>query len=379
MHLKKDDTLLFWLGLGSIPGVGRSTFRKLINHFGSPERALSAPHNRLKEIKRLSDKVINNIISFPWREHAEQDIAKAVEMNIDIFTMNDPDYPEHLKKISDPPVYIYVKGILTPEDYNALAIVGTRQPTHYGRTITHRLSYDLAAAGLTIVSGLARGIDTQAHRGALSAKGRTIAVLGCGIDIAYPPENKDLIDEIAHNGAIITEYPFGTKPESGRFPARNRIISGLARGTVVVEAAEDSGSLITANNAVEQGRKLFAVPGNIGHTASRGTNNLIKKGAILIEAAADVLDILGLSRSVKQSIAQQAPLPRLTRDEEEVFRHITNEPKHIDSILNEVGGTAGKLGGILISLELQKLVKQCPGKFFIRQDSDVPSGIRHEP
>ncbi len=306
-------------------------------------------------------------------------MAKAVEMNIDIFTMNDPAYPELLKKISDPPVYIYVKGILKPEDYNALAIVGTRQPTHYGRTITHRLSYDLAATGLTIVSGLARGIDTQAHRGALSAKGRTIAVLGCGIDVAYPPENKDLMDEIAHNGAVITEYPFGTNPESGRFPARNRIISGLARGTVVVEAAEDSGSLITANNAIEQGRKLFAVPGNIGHAASRGSNNLIKKGAILVEDAADVLDVLGLRRSDQQSIAQRPPLPRLTQDEEDVFGHITNEPKHIDSILTEVGSTAGKLGGILINLELQKLVKQLPGKFFVRQHAEVTPDTHHEP
>ncbi|HEY6010892.1 MAG TPA: DNA-processing protein DprA, partial [Nitrospirota bacterium] len=339
------DPVLFWIGLSSIPGVGRITFRKLVNHFGSPERALAASQNELQDIGGLSDKAISGIASFPWRERAELEVANANNAGISIVIADDPAYPAALRNTPDPPLFLYIRGSLLPEDGNAVAIVGTRTPTHYGTTITGRIAADLASAGFTIVSGMARGIDTLAHKGALAAKGRTIAVLGCGIDVVYPPENKGLMEEIARNGAVISENPFGTKPEAGYFPARNRIISGLSRGTAIIEAATDSGSLITANYALEQGRKLYAVPGNIGSPNSRGTNSLIKRGATLVESAEDVLKDLGVKRPGEQQAAVSRPLPALTGEEETVFRCITNEPKHIDIIMNESRTTAGRLSG----------------------------------
>lgn len=360
-----NDPALFWIGLSSIPGVGRVTFRKLTRHFGSPEGALIATRNELANVEGLSDKVITEITTSSWREYAEQELGKARDSDVDIITADSRNYPESLRNIPDPPLYLYVKGGLKQDA--TVAIVGTRKPTQYGMTVTRRIAADLAAAGLTIVSGMARGIDTQAHRGALAAKGRTIAVLGCGIDIVYPPENKDLMTEICQSGAVVTENAFGTKPEAGYFPARNRIISGLSRGTVIIEATEDSGSLITADYTREQGRQLFAVPGNISWPSSRGANNLIKQGAVLIESADDILSALAINRPEARK-ADPGPLPKLTGEEETTFSCITNEPKHIDVIMNESRSTAGKLSGILINLELKGLVKQLPGKYYVREE-----------
>jgi DNA processing protein len=365
-----SDRALTWIGLSSIPGVGRITFRKLVDLFGSPERALFASREDLRKIGMLSDKVAAAIGSFPWQEHAKQEVAKAAEANVAIVTADSPAYPESLRHAPDSPPYLYVKGELQAQDRNSIAIVGTRKPTHYGMTVTRRIASELSSAGFTIVSGMARGIDTQAHRGSLAAKGRTIAVLGCGIDVVYPPENKGLMEEIiqAGRGAVVTENPFGTQPESGYFPARNRIISGLSRGTVIIEAAEDSGSLITAKYTLEQGRKLYAVPGNIGSLTSKGTNSLIKQGAILVEGVEDILRNLGMDKQDKGSAISARPLPALTREETTVLCCITNEPKHIDIIMKESGANAGKLSGVLINLELQGLTKQLPGKYFVRED-----------
>lgn len=361
------DSVFFWIGLSSIPGIGRVTFRKLVNHFGSPERVLAASPDALRTIGGLSEKLITEIGTFPWRAFAEQEVAKAEKADVAIIIASDPSFPASLKDTPDPPLYLYVKGVLKPEDKNAVAIVGTRKPTHYGKTITHRFAYEIATPGYTIVSGMARGIDTQAHKGALSAKGRTIAVLGCGIDVVYPPENQELMEHISGSGALVTENPFGTKPEAGYFPARNRIISGLSLGTVIIEAAEDSGSLITAKYTLDQGRKLYAVPGNIGSMTSKGTNSLIKEGAKLVESAADVLGDLGSRGTYSQTEITSPPLPLLTGEEETVFRIITDEPKHIDVLMNEAHASAGKLSGLLISLELKGLAKQLPGKYYVRE------------
>jgi DNA processing protein len=362
---KSNDPALFWIGLSSIPGVGRVTFRKLSHHFGSPERALAASQDELRN-SGLSEKVIAEITSFSWREYAEKELVKARDAGVRIITADSTAFPANLKDTPDPPLFLYIQGSLKHEE--SIAIVGTRKPTHYGLTVTHRIAYELAAAGLTIVSGLARGIDTQAHRGALAAQGRTVAVLGCGIDIVYPPENKDLLKRISSNGAVVTENPFGTKPEAGYFPARNRIISGLSRGTVIIEATEDSGSLITANYTLEQGRKLFAVPGNIGSPNSRGTNSLIKQGAVLVEGTDDILRDLGMKRTGAKQEQRIRSLPALTPEEENILRCITNEPRHIDVIMNDSRFAAGKLSGILINLELKGLVKQLSGKYFVRED-----------
>jgi len=366
---KSTDPVLFWIGLSSIPGVGRITFRKLVAGFGSPEQALVAPRDRLEQVAGLSGKAIDAITAFPWREHAEKELARAEAAGVAIVTLENPAYPDALRITPDPPLFLYVKGALLRDESNAVAIVGTRKPTHYGLTVAYRIAGDLSAGGYTIVSGMARGIDTQAHRGALASQGRTIAVLGCGIDVAYPPENRDLMELIGNAGAVVTENAFGTQPEAGYFPARNRIISGLSQGTVIIEAAEDSGSLITAKYTLEQGRKLFAVPGNIGSPASRGANSLIKQGATLVENAEDIVAGLGAARSTTQRTRAPRPIPPLSGEEESVYRCITTEPKHVDAIMNECSASAGKLSGVLITLELKGLAKQLPGKYYVR---DMP-------
>lgn len=358
-----NDPVLFWIGLSSIPGVGRATFRKLAQHFGSPEKALAAPARELQAAGGLSDTAVREITTCSWRGYAGRELMKARNAGVTILTADDPDYPAGLGNCPDPPLFLYIKGTLEQDD--GIAVVGTRKPSHYGLTLTHRIAYQLAETGFTIVSGLARGIDTQAHKGALTAKGRTIAVLACGIDIVYPPENKGLLEQIIRNGAVVTENPFGTKPESGYFPGRNRIISGLSRGTVIIEATEDSGSLITARYAREQGRKLFAIPGNIGSPTSKGTNSLIKEGAVLVENAEDIVHGLGDEMGAAQNA--EPPLPLLTGEEEMIFSRVAGEPKHIDVIMNESGTTAGTVNAFLLSLELKGLVKQLPGKYYVRE------------
>ena len=364
----KTDHVFSWIGLSSIPGVGRVTFRKLVRHFGSAEHSLAASPGELRDVEGLSFKVLETIGAFDWQRPAEREVSKAEETGVAVITLDDPAYPGRLRDTPDPPLFLYVRGRLVPEDDNAVAIVGTRRPTHYGKTVTHRLAGELASSGFSVVSGMARGIDTEAHRGALAAKGRTIAVLGCGIDVAYPPENRGLVEQIsqAGRGAVITENPFGTQPEAGYFPARNRIISGLSRGTVIIEASEDSGSLITAQYALEQKRKLFAVPGNIGSPVSRGAHSLIKQGATLVEGVEDILAGLGVQEYHARRESAVRPLPPLSPGETAVFQSLSGEPKHIDRLLQESRVTAGALSGALVTLELKGLAKQLPGKYFVR-------------
>ncbi len=354
-----------WIGLSSIPGVGRVTFRKLVGIFSSPERVLAASRDELITLGGVPERVAHEITTFPWEQPAMRELAEARRLNVSIVTADDPEYPSALKNASDAPLLLYIQGTILPGDTAAVAIVGTRTPTHYGITVTREMAGTLASAGMTVVSGMARGIDTQAHTGALDAGGRTIAVLGSGIDVPYPPENRKLMERITSSGAVISENPFGTRPESGYFPARNRVISGLSRGTIIIEAAEDSGSLITAEYTLKQGRRLFAVPGNVSSPVSRGTNGLIRQGAVLVETAADVLSGLGVSVSGTAHGAG-GPLPAMSDEEAQVFASLTAEPKHIDVILQESAGSPGSLSGLLTSLELKGLVKQLPGKYFVR-------------
>ena len=360
------DLALYWIGLSRIEGVGRVTFRKLAARFGSPEQVLAASSDELASVNGVSEKMARSIASASWRDFAEQELEKARQAGVTIITADSPDYPEPLRNTPDPPLFLYVKGTLGQRD--SIAVVGTRKPTTYGMNVAKRISIELAEAGLTIVSGLARGIDTQAHRGALTAKGRTIAVLGSGIDVPYPPENRELMREITEAGAVVSENPFGTQPEAGYFPARNRIISGLSRGTVIVEATVDSGSLITAQYALEQNRKLFAIPGNIASPNSRGTHSLIRQGALLIEGGSDVLRELGMAGSCRERKQVRGSLPVLDTDEHAVLRCIQDDPKHIDRIMKESGLAAGKLSAVLITLELKGLVRQIPGKQYVRSD-----------
>ena len=284
-----DQELTYWLALKWVEGVGHVTFKTLVQTFGSPQEVFDAPLSSLRNMEGIGQKTASHIKSFSKWQQVEHELALTHKHHVSIITYGDPLYPKNLLNIYDFPPFLYVKGTLREDDI-CIAVVGSRLASTYGRFSTERLCRELALKGVTIVSGLARGIDTAAHKGCLAAKGRTIAVLGCGMDIIYPKENKDLFEKIPLQGAIITEFPFGTPPNGPNFPARNRIISGLSLGVVVVEASYRSGSLITARVALEQGREVFAVPGSIDADGSKGTNKLIKDGAKLIESADDILE-----------------------------------------------------------------------------------------
>lgn len=366
MHSIPDHAAA-WIGLIAVPGVGRTTFRRLIERFGSPEAALAASGDDLRRLDGISEKVVAGITGSSWRGNAEAALHRAREAGAQVITFLSPSYPGNLRAAGDAPVFLYARGSILRQDDRAVAIVGTRTPTAYGMSMARRISSGLAEAGITIVSGLARGIDTQAHRSALSAGGRTIAVLGSGIDVPYPLENHELLEKIACSGAVLAENPPGTQPEPGYFPARNRIISGLALGTVIIEAAEDSGSLITAEYARQQQRVLFAVPGNTGSPGSKGTNNLIRKGAVLVESAADVLEALSLAARTERPSGRKGPLPPLSADEQHVLARITGEPRHIDLLMADTGSSPAFLAAVLTTLELKGLIRQLPGKQYIKE------------
>lgn len=284
----------------------------------------------------------------------------------------DDGYPVWLRAISSPPDVLYCDGRIEPRDRQAIAIVGSRQATPYGLRMTETLARELSGAGFTIVSGLARGIDAAAHRAALEAGGRTIAVLGCGLDITYPPEHGRLREEVAANGAVVTEFPAGTPPKPSHFPQRNRIISGLSLGVVVVEAAEDSGSLITARFALEQGREVFAVPGSIDAPLSRGPHGLIKQGAKLVETVDDIVEDL-LPQLETTGILKRRPglpkageLPNLSPEERLLIDQMSREPLHLDDLTERSGLTPAGVAGILLGLELKAVVRQLPGQRYYR-------------
>jgi DNA processing protein len=288
-------------------------------------------------------------------------------------TRDDPDYPKNLREIYDPPLVLYVKGTLSERDAVAIGIVGSRRTTLYGQEMARKLSYQLARVGVTVVSGLARGIDTAAHKGALQAKGRTVAAIGCGIDVVYPPENKDLFAEIVEKGgAVVTEFPFGVQPDRQNFPMRNRIISGWSLGVVVVEANLKSGALITASQAAEQGRHVFAVPGRVDQPQARGCHQLIKDGAKLTEDAEDVLAEFEYLLPKKRGAAttgetDAAPGPGLALSEHEVkiLAAIGSEEMPIDQIIRDTGLTSACVSATLLALEMKRLVQQHPGKIYI--------------
>ncbi len=300
------------------------------------------------------------------------EIARLQATGTSVVTLGDGDYPQALHWIPEPPPVLYIRGTLRREDSLAVAVVGSRKPSPYGQLAAQRLSAELAQYGFTVVSGLARGIDSLAHRGALQAGGRTIAVLGSGINVVYPPEHRRLYDAISAQGAVVSEFPYDTKPDRWNFPRRNRIISGLALGILVVEASDQSGSLHTARHALEQGREVFAVPGRIDVPSSRGTNNLIKRGAKLVAGIDDILE--ELPEAVRLAVGQRGPtsgstgelqLPAdLTAEEARVLALIPPEETHIEAVIHASQLPAHVVASILVTLELRGLVRQFPGKFF---------------
>lgn len=368
-----NDDVKYWLALSFIKDIGPITVKRLLSVFHSPKRILEASPNELKDIVDISKLKTKKIYEFEEWNRVEQEMQKTREHNFRLIKYTDSEYPENLRQIEDSPIILYVKGSFRKEDKYAVAIVGSRNMSAYGRRITEAIASELALYGITIISGMARGIDTVSHESALKAGGRSIAVLGCGLDNPYPPENTGLFESLSHSGCVISEFPLKTPPNRENFPKRNRLISGLSLGVIVAEAAINSGSLITANYALEQNREVFSIPGNITSRNSEGTNVLIKKGAKLVQKVEDILEeiaphLKGLLHSTKvtsQEILSKNPDGLEITDEEKAICNILgSEPKHIDTIARESKIQTSRLLGLLLGLEIKNIVKQADGKRF---------------
>ena len=396
--LSADTKSLIHLNL--IPGIGNHTIRRLLAAFGSAEKSVAATSEELAQIDGLTPDVRQQLIDGRSRAPLAQELELIDQHQCHIVTINDDTYPALLKQIDDPPVLLYIIGDFPLQDTPSIAIVGSRSPTEYGKTTSQQLSYQLAERGITVVSGFARGIDTCVHRGALEAGGCTVAVFGCGLSIIYPETNRALATEIIESGALVSEFPMTMPPRGKNFPRRNRVISGLTLGTLVVEASERSGSLITARHAAEQGREVFAVPGQIFSGVSRGTHSLINQGATLINSVDDLFDalpqdytrILGVEspeptrqlpsssqpnrvarpQSVEKRLtpafqSKSKAAPNLTPDEQTVLSAMDADSVHIDEITRVTQLPIGKVSSLLVMLELKGIVQQLPGKQFVKK------------
>ena len=362
------DHIRPWLHLKSVPGVGNLLCKRLIDRFGSPQDVLQASAQKLLQVNGLTQRHVASI-----RTHKpvgiEAELVLAAKREYQFVVLTDPDYPRLLREIPDPPPLLYVYGRLQKDSAN-LAVVGSRNATSYGLRTTSDLCRSLATRNLTIVSGMARGIDTAAHKGALSAGGKTIAVLGSGLERIYPLENRRLFHRIAENGAVVSEFSLQAEPEAHHFPIRNRIISGMSLGTMVVEATRNSGSLITARLAAEQNREVFAVPGSVQSFKSAGAHTLIKQGAKLVEHAQDVIEELLPLGSLDQGNEEKLGDPSsrqldlLSDDEARVYQALDPYPMHIDELARKISMEPGKLLSLLLKLELNGVVQQSPGKLF---------------
>jgi DNA processing protein len=350
----------YWLGFNLIKGIGPVRLRALRQYFGDLEIAWNAPETELLAAG-LDRRSLANLLQARQAVDLDGILRDVDELSAIVLTLDDPDYPSLLHELPDAPPVLYVKGTLADADQWAVAFVGTRRATVYGRDMTHQLVTSLVNAGITIVSGLALGIDAAAHKAALDAGGRTIAVLGCGIDTVYPPEHRKLADAVVNSGALITEFPPGTPPEAKNFPVRNRLISGLALGVVVVEAPENSGALLTADHAAEQGRDVFAVPGNVTARSSVGANRLIQSGAKLVISADDILDELNLTRSTVETRTQLREIAPSDPTEASLARCLGAEPLHIDELCQLCGLPITQVSSTLALMELKGMVRRLEG------------------
>ncbi len=357
--------------LNRVSFLGPLRIGAMLKRCGTAREAWSASAALLGDIPELKG-FEERLLEERRRIHPQREWRRLQQLNIGCLSVNSPRYPPLLKRISQPPPLLYCLGEWREEDNLALAIVGSRRCTFYGKEVASRLAGELAGAGFTIVSGMALGIDTAAHDGALGAKGRSVAVLGCSVERCYPAANRDLMKALIKNGAVVSEFPLDTPPLPQHFPRRNRIISGLSLGAVVVEASRKSGALITAYYALEQNREVFAVPGNVGSPYSRGSHRLIKEGARLVEGAEDILEELGivaaggLSLPEDLSEAREQKVAALEDDERRILGLIPYQPLHIDEIVRLGGEDAAETGARLLSLELKGLIRQLPGKYFIQ-------------
>ncbi len=361
-----------YLNLALAKGVGPQTALALVERLGSVEEVMKARHRDLAAVPRVGRKLAAEIVRIRESDEAERELERAAQLGARLVTIGGDGYPEGFKYIHDPPIVLYVKGHWKREDLLAFAVVGSRRCSYYGRSRAERLARELAVRGITVVSGLAQGIDSAAHKACLKAGGRTIAVLGSGFGRIYPRHNRGLAEEIAGQGAVISEFPTQTAPEGTNFPRRNRLISGLSLGVVVVEAGRRSGALITANWALEQGKEVFAVPGEAGSYLSRGTNRLIKMGAKLVEEVEDILDefpdiqeSLGVTEEAGEG-GSQSP-PGLSGDERKVLGALGRKPVNIENVIVSAEMPAQKVSSALMMLELKGLVNQLAGKMFVRR------------
>lgn len=355
---------------GLLPQLGGVALQGLLTAFGSAEKAWEAPAQALQAVPGISTGMAQAMRRFPRARVLREDKARVARAGVRVIVWGDAEYPPRLQEIASAPPILYLRGTVEPGDATGVAIVGARHATAYGEGVAHELAVELSRRGLTIVSGLARGIDAAAHRGALEAGGRTLAVLGSGLDEIYPPEHRGLADEVASHGAVLSEFPLGTAPLRLHFPRRNRIISGLSLGVIVVEAGVGSGALITAHHALEQGREVFAVPGRVHARYSEGCNRLIKAGAKLVETWEDVLSEL-VPQLRHRGLRREAapPPPLLTAAEERVFDILAEGPLHIDALILRADLPGGRVASALVGLEMKGLVRQLRGKMFERRDS----------
>ena len=360
------DTRDSWLVLNLIPGVGSCLGRRLYRLFGSVDQIFKTPINELYKIEGIGPELAKRISSFDPEKQLKKEKELMGLHGIDFLTIDDPDYPESLHHIFDPPLVLYIKGHFLSYDKISLAVVGSRRPTLYGKSVAQDIAKKLAAKGLTIISGMARGIDTKAHRGALAGHGRTIAVLGSGLDRVYPPENKSLMDAISVNGAVISEFPMGTEPYKQNFPLRNRIISGMTLGTLVIEAGAVSGALITARLALDQGREVFAVPGPINSWASKGTNGLIKQGAKLVEDEEDIFEELMPHLGPLILMGKNTEDVAITEDygNDPILSILMDNPVHVDVLIKKTGIPASQVVSKLIQLEMEGIIRKLPGNMY---------------
>jgi DNA processing protein len=350
-----------------VSGIGPVRAKRLRERFGSLDAALVAREADLRSVEGIGPELAGKIRGWETSTNAEKERMWATELGLSILTPADDAYPASLREIYDPPLVLYIKGAIPATWPRGVAVVGSRETSHYGLETAKKLSYQLAYAGVPVISGLARGIDTSAHMGALAAKGATWAVLGCGLDKMYPPENDSLAAKIVESGGcLISELPLGTSPDKRTFPMRNRIVSGLSFGVLVIEAGRQSGALITARQALEQGRQVFAVPGRIDNPLAQGCHQLIKDGAKLVEGVEDILAELEFLIP-RESVATPRPLPgNLTGDEEKIYAAIELDETPIDTITQKTGLPSGAVSSTLLRLEMKKLVRQLPGKMFVR-------------
>ncbi len=357
------------IALNMVAGMGPVRLRKLLEVFETPERILAAKRSELRTVDGIGNEVAEQISNWENTVDLPAELERVRDFGAEVITAQSPVYPRQLREIHAPPIVLYVWGELTERDQHAIAVIGSRRTSHYGAECAKKLSYQLAYSGLTVISGLARGIDTAAHQGALAAKGRTIAVIGSGLTKLYPPENAALAEKIrSGNGAVISEFSMAVEPDRQTFPMRNRIISGWSHGILVVEAGLNSGALITASQAIEQGRSVYAVPGHINAPTAHGSNRLIQQGAKLVMDAGDILDDLQILLPEKQKLPEAAarPLPELSDDERLVYDAIRPTETPIDQIAATSGLPAATVSSVLLRLELKRLVKQLPGKYFVK-------------